>query len=178
MSFIGIIILIIVLLNTDFIQLFNDRDVEAIQDVLDDNLFFMLGITLVLMIIQNIFTIIPLILLLTINSILFGVLYGFIWSWLTSVVGALIAFLIVRYWLQDLFIKRMSPNVKEKIEVNGFLYLFILRLFPFIPTSILNTAAGISSIRLKHYLLATLIGNMLYQLVLYLISLGFISMEI
>lgn len=153
-------------------------DLEEIQPLLSENLVFVCLLTLVIMIIQNSFTVIPLILVITVNITLFGFLLGFLWSWLTSVIAAIVVFLFVRNIFQDRLIKKIKQDHILKIEENGFSYVFQGRVFPFIPTSFINLLAGLSSIRLKHFILGTLLGNFLYFFILSLIPAGLMSLNI
>lgn len=153
-------------------------DLNAIQLLLDENIVSILFITLVMMIIQNSFTIIPLILLITLNIMLFGFFYGVMWSWMTSIIAAIIVFISVRYFFQDLLLKRITEATKEKIEKNGLLFVFIGRIFPLVPTSMVNIVAGVSSIKFRHFLIATSAGNLLFFSLLGLIPLGIVTLEI
>lgn len=176
-SFIMIIAMIIFVINLDAFKLLLAGDIEAIK-ASEDGLYLLLFVTLILMVIQNLVTIIPLILLVSINVALYGFVNGFIWSWLTSLVGAVICFLVARFWFQDLLRKRIAEKIHKKIEKNGLVFVFIARVFPFVPTSIINIAAGVSSIRFKHYLISTVIGNMIYLFAMALIPLGLMSVDI
>lgn len=175
-SFLCFLVLIIIFVSTETFSLLIRGDFLAIVE--SDGLWMLLMLSLVLMIIQNLFTVIPLILLISINVTMYGFLNGYIWSWITSIVGALISFIIVRFWFQDLFIKKVNENIKEKIENNGFAYVFVGRIFPFVPTSLINIVAGASSIKLKHFTLSTVLGNMIYMFVLALIPLGIMTIKI
>ncbi len=166
------------LLNRDIFLSLMNGDLEEIQPLLSENLVFVCLITLVIMIIQNSFTVIPLILVITVNITLFGFLLGFLWSWLTSVIAAIVVFFLVRNIFQDRLIKKIKQDHILKIEENGFSYVFQGRLFPFIPTSFINILAGLSSIRLKHFILGTLSGNFLYFFILSLIPAGLMSLNI
>ncbi|MCT8136694.1 TVP38/TMEM64 family protein [Anaerobacillus sp. CMMVII] len=146
--------------------------------LLNENLATVLFIMLVMMVIQNSFTIIPLIVLITVNIMLFGFFYGVIWSWITSIIAAAIIFIGVRYYFQDFLLKRINTGFKEKIEENGLLFVFVGRVFPFIPTSMVNIAAGVSSIHFKDFLIATSAGNLLFFFVLGLIPLGIVTLEV
>src|SRR5690606_35752033 len=84
-----------------------DVDLERIQELAQDNLFMILLITLGLAVLQNMLTVIPLILLISLNISLFGLMNGYLWSWLTSIIGASIAFVIYRFWLQDYIVKKL-----------------------------------------------------------------------
>src|SRR5690554_846099 len=127
------------------------------------------------MLIQNTFPVLPLLLLISVNVSLFGITVGYAWSWLISIIGAGFAFMITRYWFQSLFHKYVNDKYKRKIEDHGFWFVFVGRLLPFMPSSLINIAAGGSSVRIGNFLFATAIGNTIYYLVFYLISQGLLS---
>ena len=79
LSFISMMgVLIIAVFRSDWFHLMTSGQIDT---MINENIFFILSITLLIMSIQNIFTVIPLILVLTVNYTLFGFLYGFLWSW-------------------------------------------------------------------------------------------------
>jgi uncharacterized membrane protein YdjX (TVP38/TMEM64 family) len=174
-SFALILTLLILTLKTDTFSILLSGDPEALKDLSHGSIFMLLLFTLLLMTIQNMFTIIPLLLLISVNVSIFGFIQGYIWSWLISIAGAVISFLITRYWFQTFFTKYVNNEFKQKIEEKGFWFVFIGRILPFMPTSVVNIAAGISSIRFKKFLYATLLGNMIYFLLLSFISQGILS---
>jgi uncharacterized membrane protein YdjX (TVP38/TMEM64 family) len=57
-----------------------------------------------------------------------------------------------------------------KIERNGFMYILIARLIPIMPTSVINIAAGISTVKLNHYVAATFVGNTVYAFIIAFIT--------
>jgi uncharacterized membrane protein YdjX (TVP38/TMEM64 family) len=168
---------IVLLLRSEFAALLRQGDLEALQLFMEENLLFMLSLTFLAMMIQNAITLFPLVLLTTLNATLFGFFYGYVWSWITSVVAATVVFLIARYAFQD-WLPRVSEQVKKKIEDRGFLFVFLARIFPFFPTSVINLTAGLTTIRFKCYLIATIIGNMIYIFALTLIPLGLLSLDL
>jgi len=179
LTFILLIILgVLIASNTEMFRLLLDSDIDTIILYLRSNILYTLLFTLLFMIIQNSFTIIPLLLLITINFALFDFFYGFLWSWVTSIIAAIIVFLVVRNWFQEFFLKRVKGNIKDKLEKNGFWYVFVGRIFPLVPTSLINMAAAVSTIKFSHFLVATLIGNFVYFFVLSLIPLGLLSVNI
>ncbi|MFX3625005.1 MAG: TVP38/TMEM64 family protein [Ectobacillus sp.] len=153
-------------------------DIDSIQAFLAANMWYALVITLVTMIIQNTFTIIPLLLVITLNILLFGFFYRFLWSWATSVIAAAIVFAGVRYFFQDWVLKRIDSDLIAKAEQNGLRYVVEGRIFPFIPTSLVNIVAGLSSIHFKHFLLGTIVGNFVYFFALALIPAGLLSAHV
>lgn len=174
--FAALLILCVFLFKTETFSRLLEGDVSAVLKS-SNGIGVMLGISMILMIIQNLFTIIPLFLLISGNVVMYGFGYGYVISWITSIIGALVSFLIVRFWFQDMFVKVLNQKMKDKIEKNGFFFVFIGRIFPFMPTSAINIASGLSSISLKHYVISTIFGNMIYMFVLALIPLGVMSIE-
>jgi uncharacterized membrane protein YdjX (TVP38/TMEM64 family) len=153
-------------------------DLQKIKRFVGDNQFFILLFSTVVMIIQNTFTVIPLILVITLNITFFGFLLGFLWSWVTSILAAIVIFFLVRYLFQSWLLNKVDEKLVEKIEKKGFIYVFEARIFPFVPTSLVNILAGVSSINFTSFLLGTLIGNFIYFFVLALIPAGFLSSSV
>ena len=96
-----------------------------------------------------------------------GFLYGAVIGTLVvspaSVAGATLAFLIARYLARDWVTRRIkkypqAAAMDRAIEKNGFKAVVLLRLQPVLPFNILNYALGLTSIRLRDYMLASWIG--------------------
>jgi uncharacterized membrane protein YdjX (TVP38/TMEM64 family) len=96
-----------------------------------------------------------------------GFLYGAIIGTLVvspaSVAGATLAFFIARYFARDWVTRRLkkypqAAAIDRAIEKNGFKAVVLLRLQPVLPFNILNYALGLTSIRLRDYMLASWIG--------------------
>ncbi|WP_342600010.1 VTT domain-containing protein [Psychrobacillus sp. FSL H8-0483] len=171
-------LLLFFILNLDLIKLLLDGDVEAIRAFLDRNMGYALFFMSLVMLIQHSFTVFPLILVITINITLFGFISGFLWSWFTSIIASIIVFYGVRYVFQGMIIKKFNSKLIEKMDANGFTYVFQARLFPLVPTSLINILAGLSTIRIIPFTVATTIGNFLYFFVLALIPAGILSTEL
>ncbi|WP_404329894.1 TVP38/TMEM64 family protein [Mesobacillus maritimus] len=166
------------ILNRDLFHLILEGDIDTIRADFADNSLKAYLIMLVIMVIQNSFTIIPLILVITINITLFGVVYGFLWSWLTSIVAAILVFMSVRYLFKDRLLNRFRSENITNIEKQGFTYVFHARIFPFVPTSLINILAGVTAIRFRHFLYGTMLGNFLFFIVLSLIPAGILSINL
>jgi uncharacterized membrane protein YdjX (TVP38/TMEM64 family) len=179
-SFIGIILIIfLVIHNTETFRLLRSGDLDSIIMSLKDTTFSKFFFTFIIMVIQNSFTIIPLIIIITINYALFGFFNGLIWSWFTSIIAAGIWFFGSRYFFNDWVQKKTNPELLSKMEQNGLLFVFQARIIPFVPTSLINILSGLSSIKFKHFLIGTMFGNLIFFFVLSLIPAGLMegSME-
>jgi uncharacterized membrane protein YdjX (TVP38/TMEM64 family) len=96
-----------------------------------------------------------------------GFLYGAVLGTLVvspaSVAGATLAFLIARYVARGWVTRRLkkypqATAIDRAIEKNGFKAVVLLRLQPVLPFNILNYALGLTSVRLRDYMLASWIG--------------------
>lgn len=158
--------------QTEWFQLLKNGNLDVI---VKENIDSILIVTLIIMVIQNTFTIIPLILIISINYTLFGFFNGFLWSWFTSIIGAALTFYGSRYLFQSWIIKIINVEWLNKIETNGFIFVFQGRIIPFIPTSLINMVGGISTINFKSFLSGTILGNFIYFFFLTLVPAGFLN---
>ena len=156
---------------------FSDLSPQLILEITHNNIFLVLLLMLLLMTLQNLFTFIPLILVITINISLFGFWRGYLFSSFSSVIGSTSIFFSVRYFFADLFSSGKYNKYERKIEKNGFLFVLFGRILPFLPTNLINIVSGISKMKVSHFVSATAIGNMIYGLVLASISFGALSLS-
>lgn len=161
--------------NQFLFQAIVSGDIQSIKDFIGKNQFSALLLSTFIMIVQNTFTIIPLLLVITINITFLGFIKGFLWSWFTSIIAAAVIFYFVRYFFQALLIEKVDKELVKKVENRGFLYVFEARIMPFVPTSLVNILSGLSSIRFTSFLFATLFGNFIYFFILALIPAGLLT---
>ncbi|NYE06584.1 putative membrane protein YdjX (TVP38/TMEM64 family) [Bacillus niacini] len=165
-------IIFLVIHNSETFRLLRIGDLDSIIMSLKDTTFSKFFFTFIIMVIQNSFTIIPLIIIITINYALFGFFNGLLWSWLTSIIAAGIWFFGSRYFFNDWVQKKTNQELLSKMEQNGLLFVFQARIIPFVPTSLINILSGLSSIKFKHFLVGTMFGNLIFFFVLSLIPAG------
>lgn len=74
--------------------------------------------------------------------------------------GAVFPYLIARSTLREWVAPRLQSHggIAARLDRDPFTLLLLLRLVPIIPYTALNYVAGLTSIRLREYTLATLIG--------------------
>lgn len=105
-------------------------------------------------------------------GLLYGTLIGVLIVSPASVIGATLAFLIGRHFARGWVESRLASYPKfsaidRAIQKDGFKVVLLLRLEPvFIPFALLNYAFGLTSVRLRDYVLASWIG-MLPATILY-----------
>lgn len=166
---------LLITLNTDLFQQLSTGDVDHISEAIGENTSHILFITFLIMLIHNAFPVIPLVLVITVNNTLLGFQFGFVWGVFTSVLCAVGVFLSIRFGFQGMIVKRMNEAILERIERSGFLYVLITRIFPFAPTSIINSIAAVSNMRFSAYTISTLIGNSVIFLIYTALHVGVVS---
>ena len=100
-------------------------------------------------------------LLTLVSGFLFNFFIGSLVVSLGSTTGATISFLISRFLLKDFIQKKFHSRLKtinKGFEKNGALYLFSLRLIPIFPFFAVNLLMGITSISVRKFAIASLLG--------------------
>lgn len=174
LSYIAVVLSILLILYISGIRV-SDLSPDTILSIAHNNTILVLIIMLIIMMLQNIFTFIPLVLVITLNITLFGFWKGYLYSGFCSVIGSTILFLSIRYLFSNLFSTKNLQKYQQKIEKNGFLFVMTSRMFPFIPTNMINIVSGLSSIKISHFIYGTTIGNFAYGFILSSVSYGVIS---
>jgi uncharacterized membrane protein YdjX (TVP38/TMEM64 family) len=91
---------------------------------------------------------------------LFGPLWGTLWNVLGATLGAALSFLVARHLAADLVARRsagIARRLIEGVEAEGWRFVALTRLIPFVPFNALNYALGVTRIGFAQYLLATLV---------------------
>ena len=106
----------------------------------------------------------PLIVFVLANGAAYGLLKGFLFSWIGSSLGSIFVFLIIRKLGKRRIFKAISKNkqvdkVTSWLGRHGFGPLFLLLCFPFSPSSVINVVAGLSKISTQQFILAVLLGK-------------------
>jgi len=103
------------------------------------------------------------------SGIVFGFVFGFLISSLATTLGGAVSLLSTRYIFHD-FIRQRFPAqievVNKGIEKEGAFYIFGLRMIPLIPFWTLNLLMGLTSMRVLHFSVATMLGMIPVLLIL------------
>ncbi len=109
----------------------------------------------------------------------FGVALGFFLSMLGMIIGALLAFVAVRYFVGDYFQKLYGAHLVRFNQVfnqYGKLFLIFIRFIPLIPFSLVNILAAFTSIGVFSFFVTTCVG--MAPLLLFLVFLGHYSADL
>jgi len=122
------------------------------------------AISIFLLIIQTLFTPVPLFILVAANGFIFGVSWGVLISLFGSVLGATIAFLLARLLGKNFISRFLKPEHLEKVHSfsrrEGPKVVFFARLIPVLPSSIVSYLAGLSNMKFFPYFTATILGKL------------------
>lgn len=92
---------------------------------------------------------------------LWGSWLGFLYSLIGALLGGCIAFLLSR-WLGKDFVKKLVGEryefVEDLSEKHLVVTIFVLRLVPFLSFDVISYGAGLTTIKFRNFLLATLLG--------------------
>lgn len=101
----------------------------------------------------------------TVYSAIGGAVYGFamgaLWTHMGTMAGAMICFWFSRHlgreWVHHKWGKRFE-RIERRMEESGFTIVLLIRLCPVGNNFITNCLAGVSSIRARSFVLASLVG--------------------
>ena len=98
-------------------------------------------------------------------SLIGGFFFGFTKGVLLSIfavsIGSSIAFLLIRFFLHNFFMRRGGVKIKKickSLKIDEIYYLFALRSFPFTPVLFTNIIMGLSSIKFSVFYVVSFIS--------------------
>lgn len=117
-----------------------------------------------LILIESIIPVLPISVFITILCYNYGMLLGFVISWIFTILGCCLSFYLFQTIFQSYINKKWRKNEKVDkflsiIDKMSFKWLVILISIPFTPAFLVNIAAGISKMEFKKYFVAILIGK-------------------
>ncbi len=96
-----------------------------------------------------------------VGAVLFGHIEGTLYTWIGACLGATLSFLFSRWMGRALIVRLLGERLKALdafIENRGFWGILILRLLPVFPFNLINFGSGLTAVRFRDYVLATMIG--------------------
>jgi uncharacterized membrane protein YdjX (TVP38/TMEM64 family) len=93
----------------------------------------------------------------------FGLVEGSLYVVLGTTLGAVLAFVIARYFFgararQFILSRARLHLVGEELKPHGWKIVLLLRLIPFFPSKLANYFLGLTPVRLSHYAFGSLVG--------------------
>ena len=135
-------------------------DVQTLSNYISSFGYWAFIISILLLIFCNIFGI-PTIPFLTINGALFGLVPGFIISWIGEVIGIECSFHIGRIFLRDEARRLIErKNMLQKLDKYSSVYAMIVaRAIPYSPNILCTAIAVLTKLSTRQHLRASLIGK-------------------
>lgn len=109
------------------------------------------------------FTLFPISVLSLAGGLAFGAVWGTVYTVFSATLGAVISFYLAKHlgarWLKKTTdtpsrIEKWQKQLKEK----GFFYIFLLRIIPILNFDLVSYVAGISRLKFRSYVFATMLG--------------------
>ncbi len=121
-------------------------------------------VSFLLMIFQAIAAPLPAFLITFANASLFGAFWGGLLSWSSAMAGAALCFYIARILGREVVEKLTGKAVLKSVDSFFARYgkhtILVCRLLPFVPFDPVSYAAGLTSLRFRHFILATGLGQL------------------
>ena len=138
--------------------------VENIKEIIQsNNILLSIFVGIFIVILESIIPALPLALFIAINIIALGNFFGFIISWIGTIIGCSLSFCIFRKLKNKIFKKVTKDSrilkIMRKIGNMDFSHLVIITAMPFTPAFSINIAAGLSEISYKKFLLMIIIAK-------------------
>jgi uncharacterized membrane protein YdjX (TVP38/TMEM64 family) len=107
---------------------------------------------------------IPTIVLITINAAVYGLWFGFLYSFIGLIGGSLTFFLILRKLAGTRYAERLTSKPKVQrglkwVRRNSFSYVFLLSLFPIGPFVVINIVAAVAKMSLRKFATGIILGK-------------------
>jgi uncharacterized membrane protein YdjX (TVP38/TMEM64 family) len=119
---------------------------------------------ILLPLLEALLPILPLVVFVIANALAYGMWAGFLYSWIGVCIGAMLVFLLARW-----FGRRFGPRIRRRypkterfftwVERKGFTPIFLLSCFPFSPSALVNISAGLSNMPLHTFMTAIILGK-------------------
>ena len=114
--------------------------------------------------IESFLPVLPLFVIVIANAGAYGLFWGFILSWLGTVAGSYVFFLLIRKFGNHRLFRKIKEQRQVKklirwVDIRGFTPLFVLLCLPFTPVVVVNSVAGLSNIKRQYYFLTLFISK-------------------
>ena len=160
----GVIIVLIFLLNQRFgwsDYLSNSDNLRFLSDLIKENFLLAALIYIVLTVIACVVLALPGVTFAILAAVLFGPWWGTLLCLIATTLGAVVAFIVGRFFLKDSIKPMLEKNALlkrllfDEADRSDIVLLAITRLVPIFPYNLQNFAYGVTGISLAHYALYT-----------------------
>lgn len=136
---------------------------EQIIYNLQDHRLIASVVSFTIVILETFLPILPLVAIVGANAFVLGLWLGFFMSWIGSVIGSTMLFMLTRQFSHTKIFKKILGRKFYKanrwIQRQGFNTIFIAYLCPFIPDFLVTVASGISDMKIVNFLPGMILGK-------------------
>ena len=140
------------------------RDITKLRDLLAGFGPWAVAVSFLLMVLQSVAAPLPAFVITIVNGLLFGAVWGGLLSWSSAMVGAALCYGIARAVGRPVVERLVGNGALNKSDAIFARYgthaVLIARLIPLISFDVVSYAAGLTSMRLVPFLVATGIGQL------------------
>ncbi|WP_020006830.1 TVP38/TMEM64 family protein [Salinicoccus albus] len=139
-------------------------------------------VSIFLMVLQAIAAPLPSFLITGANGMVFGVFWGIFISWIGAMAGAVASYYLAAVFGEAVFSKKYKEkNWLKKLEhfngKHGFVIVLVTRLIPVVSFDLISYAAGLTRMKISHFLLGTGIGMLPATVIYTIIGHDFLQLE-
>jgi len=142
-------------------QLLKHVNITEAQDYINSYGRFSVLIFILVFVLRTFLIICPYSIMVVLGGSLFGHLFAFAYSMIATFISATLAFYIGRFAGIDM-VKKLLKGKAEKVDLNiekhGFKIILLMRVSIIFPFDIVNYAAGLSKVKYRDFILATMLG--------------------
>ena len=138
--------------------------IEYLENIiLNNNIFISLLVGFLIVVLESILPFLLLAVFIAINKLVFGNVVGFLISWIGTITGCVIAFMIFRKGFSDKLYKHIKKDkykdLMDRISNISYTALVMITALPFTAAFAVNIAAGLSKISFKKFLAAVVVAK-------------------
>ncbi|MHB8063836.1 MAG: TVP38/TMEM64 family protein [Ruminiclostridium sp.] len=157
------LILLFVLVIIYYFKDIKKINLKVMEDYIKSYGSWSIAAFLVISAVRPLAVFIPITFITLISGSLYGPIYGFLLAMASIIISSNVAFLISRYLGKSFFerlIKKRVDRINLRVEKSGFKIIFFMRIAGVFPLDILSYAAGLTKVRYRDFMLATILGSM------------------
>ncbi len=147
----------------DMVSVMSSMDIDRARQYILSFGLWAPAISFLMMLLQAVAAPLPAFIITFANAAIFGWWQGAILSWASAMAAAALCFLISRNFrrLPEKMVSHLDLQKSDSFfRQHGKYAILISRLLPFISFDIVSYAAGLTSMKIRHFLLATGIGQL------------------
>ncbi|MDD4187952.1 MAG: VTT domain-containing protein [Bacilli bacterium] len=143
------------------------KEIDVVITNMLDNIGFLAPLfASILILVESIIPVLPLSVFITLNFYYFGVIFGFLISWILTCIGCYISFILfrskIKFSFDNKFIRKNEGKIAKWMGIVNrlkFEQLVIILSIPFTPAFIVNIVAGLSSMSIRKFIYAIVISK-------------------